>query len=188
MSAIIGYFGKLPSRGDFLRYRLPDTAVHVLDAWIARNMGPQQQKHGAVFDLIWERAPVWRFRLGVGRLDPGCVASGLWMPSIDRAGRCFPMIVLALHPPATSLDDALDALLPSLQTAIQFDAPPEELQSAIDAVIAEPVPDHASAEGWRRPALHDGSPVRLSGGLPEGDGFDLLLQLLPQEQAVLPPG
>ncbi|MCQ8278627.1 type VI secretion system-associated protein TagF [Acetobacteraceae bacterium KSS8] len=188
MSTILGYYGKLPSRGDFLRYRLPDEAVRTLDGWIARNLVAQQRKHGPAFDLIWERAPIWRFHLGAGRLDHVAAASGIWMPSIDRAGRCFPMVLLGLHPAGTSLDPALDLLLPSLQATIQFDAPPDDLQAAIDAAGADPVRDHAPPDGWRRAALHDGSPVRLSGGLPEGDGFDLLLQLLPQEQAVIPSG
>jgi len=42
----------------------------------------------------WLEAPVWRFALPAGMCGPDAII-GLWMPSVDRVGRYFPLMIAA---------------------------------------------------------------------------------------------
>ena len=90
----VGFYGKLPSRGDFLQRRVPQEFVDTWDAWL------QQCMHSAK-EVLRERwldtyltGPVWRFVLSEGVCGSGCYA-GVMVPSVDRVGRCFPLALVA---------------------------------------------------------------------------------------------
>jgi type VI secretion system protein ImpM len=90
----VGFYGKLPSRGDFLQRRVPQEFVDTWDAWL------QQCMHSAK-EVLQERwldtyltGPVWRFVLSEGVCGSGSYA-GVMLPSVDRVGRCFPLALIA---------------------------------------------------------------------------------------------
>jgi len=85
-----GFFGKLPARGDFVRVGLPRGFTDPWDAWLRRVIPASRDILGEAWTAAWLEAPVWRFALPPGLCGPDA-AMGLWMPSVDRAGRYFPL-------------------------------------------------------------------------------------------------
>jgi len=86
----VGFFGKLPARGDFVRAGLSRRFTDRWDRWLQLVLPACRQSMGADWDRIWHAAPAWRFAL-TGTTP----AVGLFMPSIDRAGRHFPLTIAA---------------------------------------------------------------------------------------------
>ena len=91
-AAVPGWYGKLPSLGDFATRRLPVEFVKAWDACL-------QEVIQATRDALAERwfdsyltMPIWRFVF-----LPGLVTQSGWagvlMPSVDRVGRHFPLTV-----------------------------------------------------------------------------------------------
>jgi type VI secretion system protein ImpM len=116
----VGWFGKLPTLGDFITKRLPDEFVKPWDAWLQAGMLEAK----ATFPQDWEEHfltfPFWRFLI-----DRGTVTHQPWMglliPSADRVGRLFPLtIALPLDDTGvTNLDLAqVDLVLDQLQALV----------------------------------------------------------------------
>lgn len=104
-TAVPGWFGKLPSLGDFASRRLPAAFVQPWDRWLQRGMLAARSELGECWLDTYLVAPVLRFWLAPGVLSaPGW--SGLMMPSVDRVGRHFPLTIAR---PAESLAAALAA-------------------------------------------------------------------------------
>ena len=98
----VGFFGKLPSTGDFVQRRLPSSFVDVWDQHFERAVDASRRALGAGWQQAYFNSPVWRFVLGSGV----CTASawiGVMGPASDRVGRCFPMVI------AMPLDDPSSA-------------------------------------------------------------------------------
>jgi len=111
-TGVPGWFGKLPSLGDFASRRLPDVFVGGWDRWLQAGLARAREEDGDWLSgyLV---APIRRFWLAPGVLGPAGWA-GLVMPSVDRVGRHFPLTVARpLQPLAAALAarhwyDALD--------------------------------------------------------------------------------
>lgn len=101
-----GWFGKMPSLGDFTSRRLPDEFVHCWDGWLQLALAGARDALGEEdWPARYLVAPIRRFWLAPGIVGDTAWA-GLLMPSIDRVGRHFPLTVAA---PAGSLAAALAA-------------------------------------------------------------------------------
>ena len=96
---LAGIYGKLPARGDFVCQRLPRAFTEPWDDWIAAVLSASREALGAAWLPAWLEAPVWRFALAGGVCGPRDVL-GLMLPSVDRAGRYFPLAFAALFSPA----------------------------------------------------------------------------------------
>lgn len=126
---VSGYFGKLPTTGDFVSRGLPDGFRRSWDAWLTRWIAPLQ-RDGSTFP-----PGGLRFRLVSGSR----LAAGVILPSEDSAGRLFPFSLLLIadgnlsQPGIDSWCDAALAL-PTLATS------PDDLWLALDA-LAIPLPD-----------------------------------------------
>jgi type VI secretion system protein ImpM len=83
---VAGFFGKLPTTGDFVWRGLPDAFRRHWDSWITRNVAPQLRGGLAL------PSGGLRFRLPSG----GRLAAGLILPSHDSAGRHFPLSLLLI--------------------------------------------------------------------------------------------
>ncbi len=99
-----GWYGKLPSLGDFASRRLDASFIDPWDVWLAGGLLAlrQAQPEGWLDDYLG--SPSWRFLLMPGVL-PGAAGGSAWagvlMPSVDRVGRYFPLslvLPLALGP------------------------------------------------------------------------------------------
>ncbi len=92
-----GFFGKIPARGDFVRAGLPGGFVAAWDAWAAAALVESRAALGDAWLDCWLEAPVWRFALPPGACGPDA-AIGVMLPSIDRAGRHFPLVLAQCAP------------------------------------------------------------------------------------------
>jgi type VI secretion system protein ImpM len=93
--AAIGFCGKLPARGDFVSAGLPRRFVDPWHDWMQRMLAASREALAEAWLEVWLEAPVWRFTLSPGVCGPDGVL-GLWMPSVDRVGRYFPLTFAAL--------------------------------------------------------------------------------------------
>lgn len=87
-----GFYGKLPQFGDFVSRRLPPGVVNPLDSWLQEAIFDCRQQLGIRFRDYFLAAPIWRFVLGPGSCGKYSVA-GILTPSVDKVGRCFPLII-----------------------------------------------------------------------------------------------
>ena len=177
-----GFFGKLPARGDFVRAGLPKDFVDPWDAWWQRMLSGSRDRRGEAWTEVWLQAPIWRFALPPGLCGARAVL-GLWMPSVDQAGRFFPLtIAIVANQPVTTLLRAgggfLDAAEAAGLAAVQEDLSPDNLATRIAAAAQAPgtptqVPDEAA--WWT-----DGSPMVAARTvvvrtLPDVDAFTAMI-------------
>jgi type VI secretion system protein ImpM len=95
-----GWYGKLPSRGDFVGRGLPRALLRAWDGWLQRALAAAQQELGAA--PLRERLaamPPWQGLVLPQRPgDP--VWSGVVVGSTDRVGRAFPLLLAEAFEPA----------------------------------------------------------------------------------------
>ena len=85
-------FGKLPAHGDFVVRGLGPAQRQAWDSWASNSLSAAGHALGEAFDALFDVAPPWRFVFGPGPFGHGWRAGAL-APSIDRAGRRFPIIL-----------------------------------------------------------------------------------------------
>lgn len=90
-----GFYGKVPARGDFVRSGLTGSFVAAWDGWAQAVLAGSRKIMGEAWIPAWLEAPVWRFALPGGLCGPETVA-GLFLPSVDRVGRFFPLCFACL--------------------------------------------------------------------------------------------
>jgi type VI secretion system protein ImpM len=95
--ATVGFFGKLPSHGDFIERRVASAFHDLWDEWMQRCIVESQQELGGRWLDCYLTSPMWRFYLCDGVAGAGCYA-GLLLPSVDRVGRYFPLTVVVELP------------------------------------------------------------------------------------------
>ncbi|HKM64667.1 MAG TPA: type VI secretion system-associated protein TagF, partial [Acidisphaera sp.] len=104
MPPATGFYGKIPSRGDFVRAGLPAGFVTAWDTWLQGVLPGARDILGEAWNACWMEAPVWRFSLPPGQCGAERVI-GLWMPSVDAAGRQFPLTVAMVLPNGAAPED-----------------------------------------------------------------------------------
>jgi type VI secretion system protein ImpM len=164
--AAAGFFGKIPARGDFVRAGLPRSFTDPWDDWMQAVLAGSRDLLGETWLAAWMEAPIWHFRLPAGQCGPA-PALGVWMPSVDAAGRHFPL-TLALCGPAPADAGAwlAEAEAVGLE-ALARDLPPGEIAARLTAPAGGGGVADADACWWT-----EGSPfvpaTRLSlAGLPD---------------------
>ena len=85
-----GFYGKLPSLGDFLTRRLPAQFVQPWDLWLRESVAASQAQLAQDWLDHYLTSPIWRFVLSPGIAGQTGWA-GVLMPSVDRVGRYFPL-------------------------------------------------------------------------------------------------
>lgn len=95
-----GFYGKLPTKGDFLSRSLPRDFVDSWDSWLQTGMNDSRQALGDEWLQIYLTSPLWRFVLPAGIIGESAWG-GVLMPSMDRVGRYFPMTVAEKLPADT---------------------------------------------------------------------------------------
>ncbi|MBS1816340.1 MAG: type VI secretion system-associated protein TagF [Acidobacteria bacterium] len=108
----VGFYGKLPSHGDFVRRRVSDEFVDMWDAWLRGCLAAAKDELGPGWLEVYLTSPAWRFLCAAGVAGAAPVI-GLVAPSVDRVGRYFPLTIVAELP-----DDA--PLLPAASAASAF--------------------------------------------------------------------
>src|SRR5580765_9612 len=110
----VGFYGKLPSHGDFLRRRVSDAFVDAWDAWLRECLAASRTVLGARWLNVYLTSPAWRFICAAGSCGPAPVI-GLMVPSVDRVGRYFPFTLVA------NLPDDVNPIAATTASAIFFD-------------------------------------------------------------------
>ncbi len=104
----VGFYGKLPSHGDFLRRRVSDAFVHAWDGWLQECFAASRATLGERWLEVYLTSPSWRFACEAGVLGSAPVV-GLMVPSVDRVGRYFHLTLVASLPEGASVATAATA-------------------------------------------------------------------------------
>ncbi len=171
-----GFYGKVPARGDFVRFGLPRDFVDAWDGWLSGVMSTGKDRAGAAWLPAFLEAPVWRFGLPPGLCGTSAVL-GLTMPSVDRAGRYFPLTFAVVHdgpglPVGAPVDAWLDRCEDAGRAALEQDLDPDRIMAMLLAPdLGAARPDSGQSEWWTEgsPRL---APVRKTwSGLPDADDY-----------------
>ncbi|MEI5681073.1 MULTISPECIES: type VI secretion system-associated protein TagF [unclassified Mesorhizobium] len=90
----IGFFGKVPTHGDFISTGLGRTFQTELDNWIQAGLQASEQAHGKEWQRLFRAAPPWRFVIERSLWGQSTMV-GVLLPSTDRVGRSFPLVIAA---------------------------------------------------------------------------------------------
>jgi type VI secretion system protein ImpM len=193
----VGFYGKLPSHGDFLRRRASDGFVAVWDAWLQDGLSASRAALGDAWLDVYLTSPVWRFTAsaGVGGQSP---IAGVMVPSVDRVGRYFPLTLVAELPHDVDLLAVSAAADPVFESAerlvidtleaedIDFEAFNERAQELADVLEPLCVPPRLvldpAAASLLESGEHDGVQIPI-GSSPQI--APVLLQAMSQRLAAL---
>ncbi|MDM0108088.1 type VI secretion system-associated protein TagF [Variovorax sp. J22R24] len=171
----VSWYGKLPTRGDFVGRGLPARWRSEWDGWLQRGLtlAATTLDGAALRERLGAFAP-WRY---LALAAPGETWCGILVASHDRVGRAFPL-TLAERITAPAPPDEIAAWLASLLDAAAEG--PEALEAAIAALPPRSGQDFSPAEAW--PA----SPASL--WWPLGAAHDVVPKVAawPPEPALLP--
>ncbi|MDD7971941.1 type VI secretion system-associated protein TagF [Roseinatronobacter alkalisoli] len=121
-------FGKLPARGDFIARNMPRPLQRPFEDWLIPLIQETRAELGMNWDATWRSAGPWRFWIGPDVLGgswqrdlrkpvhdqagTGGAMTGVLLPSADRHGRDFPLVLLLadrlarlIPPPVTTPPD-----------------------------------------------------------------------------------
>lgn len=97
-----GFYGKIPSKGDFIQRNLQPGFTLAWDNWLQGCMESSKAELGQDWLNTYLVSPLWRFALSPNLLTPNAVV-GVMMPSVDSVGRYFPLTLAQELPNTTSL-------------------------------------------------------------------------------------
>jgi type VI secretion system protein ImpM len=176
-----GWYGKLPTLGDFASRRLEPGFVQAWDDWLAHGLA--QMRLSETWLEHYLASPSWRFLVMPGALpgEPGLSAwAGVLMPSVDRVGRYFPLTIAQPLPALPTRGDEVEALWRWLLQldeaaldALQLDWTVEQLEDELARIGAAPPVQAAHAQG-RPTALPGIQHWPLDGYRHAGDLFGAL--------------
>ncbi len=179
MRAALGYFGKFPALGDFVRGNVSRQFVEPWDAFLQAGVLASREALGAGWAAAYQTAPIWRFALG-GAVIKGGPYYGVMMPSQDAVGRLFPLTLLAQGAPAAlndagffiPVEDAALNMLDSLRGKPELEA----MLAALPESAAGPALQVNESRWLSAPGEGYGAPLGLACiGLPSGPAFNTLL-------------
>ncbi|PMR67026.1 type VI secretion system-associated protein TagF [Halomonas heilongjiangensis] len=98
----LGFHGKLPCRGDFVRRRVAGDFLSAWDPWLSRCMHDSHRLLGEGWLDAYLTSPLWRFAVSAGVCGEK-PATGLLMPSVDAVGRYYPLTLVGALPAESSL-------------------------------------------------------------------------------------
>jgi type VI secretion system protein ImpM len=181
-----GLFGKLPARGDFVRENLPRDFTDLWDAWWQRGLAATQRLPREEWLAAWLESPVWRFMLPPGLCGKNGVL-GLWLPSVDKAGRYSPLTIAAAAPDdwapyAGTMASFLAVAEQAGLDALEHDLTPADLLQRIqEGFVADdapaPAPDLVAgrAAWWTAGGPRVAQRLESGTALPEGSRFAALI-------------
>lgn len=140
----VGFFGKIPSTGDFVATGLPRGFIDRWDRWMSMELA--RRPGDEAYDAYG-----WRFRVRAG-LFGELPASGVWRISADRVGRVFPFVIAGLGAPPPVNDPWFEAVDDISFQAVASGVPPERIAELIGRLAPPPGIDPDAAERitfWR---------------------------------------
>lgn len=92
-----GFFGKIPSHGDFLNRRTAREFLEPWDEWLQKSIARSKEQLSDQWLDTYLTSPIWRFVLGANICGNQAYA-GVLMPSVDKVGRYFPLTIMVPIP------------------------------------------------------------------------------------------
>lgn len=148
METTPGWYGKLPSTGDFASRRLPHELIEPWDTWLAEELAGLKAQSDNWLSAYLD-SPTWRFVVPARWVHAGQAGllAGVLMPSVDSVGRYFPLSIMAALPEMPTHTGTLEPVLNWLHAlddlaadALQEDWPIDTLEGAL-ARLPVPRPD-----------------------------------------------
>jgi type VI secretion system protein ImpM len=96
-----GYFGKLPTVGDFIHQVLPQDFANGFHEWLQLSMADARESLDDDFLTYYLNCPTWKFIMASGVCGAQAVA-GVTIPSVDRVGRYFNFTLATVLPVQTN--------------------------------------------------------------------------------------
>jgi len=173
--ALSGFYGKVPTHGDFVTRRLPRSFLDPWDRWLQEGIATSRRQLGDAWLKAYLVSPLWRFCLSPGLCGPD-VWAGILMPSVDRVGRYYPLNIATSLPEGTTpfgvpvlaqawFDEAQATILSTLEDEgfdlEAFDERVGGLASRLPDPGAVSSPSEAPRDerAWRVPVI---SPTRIA--------------------------
>ncbi|HNI00533.1 MAG TPA: type VI secretion system-associated protein TagF, partial [Rhodocyclaceae bacterium] len=104
-----GWYGKIASLGDFASRRLSPDFISRWDGWLQQVMSASRGHLGEAWLNAYLTSPVWRFILFPGVCGESSWV-GVFMPSVDKVGRYFPITVACETPAFATTEREFNAL------------------------------------------------------------------------------
>lgn len=170
-----GFFGKVPSLGDFVSRRLPAEFLHPWDAWLQAGLQCSRERLVEQWLEVYLCSPIWHFALTAGVCGEQGWA-GVMIPSVDRVGRYFPLTVAAAVGDGLLLDATWHGEVERLALSALGEA--FSLEVFDESVRALPLPTLIERAGpamrvlfWSEGSPHV-APTRWEGeGFPDAETF-----------------
>jgi type VI secretion system ImpM family protein len=130
----LGYFGKLPTLGDFVHQVLPQDFANGWHEWLQQCMAQAREALADDFLTYYLNCPVWKFLMAPGVCGAQAVV-GLTIPSVDKVGRYFNFTLATVLPPEADPcayvlgnRDGLTTLEELALDILEMDYPKEEIE------------------------------------------------------------
>jgi type VI secretion system protein ImpM len=160
--AATGWWGKLPTQGDFVGQGLPPAWQQAWGDWLQRGLGLALERFGR--DGLRARMhamPPWQCLVVPAPEGGGAYWSGVVAPSADRVGRAFPMLLAEAYEDQPMSQARLGALRGrALRLADWLDqvgvlSSPEDFAAGALALAGEPWRSHGSTPADGAPPSTD---------------------------------
>jgi type VI secretion system protein ImpM len=139
----LGFYGKLPTYGDFIQKRLPTDFINPWHEWLQSGMVACRESNPDGWMPFYLNCPAWSFVLSAGICGEQAVA-GVTIPSVDRVGRYFNFTMASMLPPDTSpavfagvYADWLDGLEDLALSVLEQEMDQEAIETLINNSSAE---------------------------------------------------
>lgn len=170
-----GWYGKIPSLGDFATRRLPRSFVTAWDAWLQSSLHATRAHAGDAWLERFRNSPLWRFVLTPGVCDATAWA-GVIMPSVDRVGRYFPLTIASqIDTPDRGLAALLTgsswfaALEQAALSTLDLQCSPELLDERLACIAHPPLSSRWSVAESLAARWRDGKPPSFSATFDDAD-------------------
>lgn len=141
-----GFFGKVPARGDFVERGLPRPLTDALETWAKAGLASFAERRPQSWLQDYLVSPVWRF---AGECSGGSWA-GVLCPSVDAAGRYFPLAIATEQASSGAGHDFFEDAEELARSALK----PEGFDLvAWAARVSALKPPFAVTAGWRSGAI-----------------------------------
>lgn len=136
-------FGKLPTHGDFIARGLTPQARDSLDQWLSDEMSQGREQFGDSLGERFDGAPPLLF----AHCDAGVWEGGTLCPSVDSAGRRYPLLVARKVEDETQAAPAARACIDAVYRAFAERLDADSLWAAAGSVPLEAQRDEPT-QGW----------------------------------------
>ena len=139
----LGFYGKLPTYGDFIQKRLPTDFINPWHEWLQSGMLACRERNPQGWMTYYLNCPAWSFVLPAGICGEQPIA-GVTIPSVDRVGRYFNFTLASILPEAiepavfaSTHSDWLTGLEDLALSILEKEMDQDEIEKAINESAAE---------------------------------------------------